>query len=109
MLIKPSVGRMYHAGSIFSEGVLGKIIDGSLLFDSGCFPQPGCKVNPIRCLSGKALVGSVLIIGVEISPQPSSEFSDRVVGVEVNMLGLDQSPKPFDKHVVHPSALVLTP
>ena len=52
-------------------------------------------------------MGSVLIKGVEISPQPSSELSDRVVGVEVNMLILDRSPKSFDKHVVHPSAFTI--
>ena len=52
-------------------------------------------------------MSSVLIKGVEISPQPSSEFSDRVVGVEVNMLVLDRSPKPFDKHVVHPPAFTI--
>jgi len=38
-------------------------------------------------------VGAVLIKAVEMSPQPSSEFSDRVVGVEVNMLVLDRSRK----------------
>jgi hypothetical protein len=52
-------------------------------------------------------VGSVLIKRVEISPQPSSELSDRVVGVEVNILILDRSPMPFDKHVVHPSAFTI--
>ena len=52
-------------------------------------------------------MGSVLIKGVEISPQPGSELSDRVVGVEVNMLVFDRSPKPFDKHVVHPSAFTI--
>ncbi len=44
---------------------------GSLLCDSGCYSQLGYKISLTLCLSGKALVGSVLIIGVEISSQPS--------------------------------------
>jgi hypothetical protein len=52
-------------------------------------------------------VGSVPIKGVETSPHPSSKLSDRVVGVDVNMLIHDRSPKPFDKHVAHPSAFTI--
>ncbi len=36
-------------------------------------------------------MGSVLIKGVEISPQPGSELSDRVVGVDNNSENLSGS------------------
>ena len=74
---------------------------------SGCFPQPVCEVNLIRCLSGKSLMGSVLVEETEVGLKSFSQFGNTVVGVQVDVLVLHRAPEPFDKDVVHPSPLAI--
>jgi hypothetical protein len=74
---------------------------------SGCFPQPVCEVDLIRCLSGKSLMGPVLVEETKVGLKPRSEVSNAVVGVQVDVLVLHRAPEPFDKDVVHPSSLAV--
>lgn len=75
---------------------------------SGCFPQPVlCEVNLIRRLSGKGLMGAVLVKEAEVGLKPLPEICDADVGVQVDMLTLHRAPKPLDKDVIHPSPLAV--
>jgi len=74
---------------------------------SGCFPQPVCEVNLIRCLPGKGLMGALLVEEAKVGLKPLPQISNAVVGVQVDMLVLDRAPEPFDKYVVHPSPLAI--
>jgi hypothetical protein len=74
---------------------------------SGCFPQPVGEVDLIRCLSGKSLMGALLVKEAKVGLKPLPQICDAVVGVQVDMLALHRAPESFDKNVVHPSPLAI--
>ena len=74
---------------------------------SGCFPHPVCKVDLIRCLSDKSLMGSVLVEKTEVGRKSRSEVRNAVVGVQIDMLVLHRAPEALDKDVVHLSSFAI--
>jgi hypothetical protein len=74
---------------------------------SGCFPQPVGEVDLIRCLSGKSLMGALLVKEAKVGLQSRSQIRNAVVGVQVDMLVLHRAPESFDKDVVHPSSFAI--
>ncbi len=64
-------------------------------------------VNLIRCLSIESGVRPGLVVMVHPCADIVSSLSTVFKGVEVNAFVFQTSPKPFDKHVIHPPAFSL--
>ena len=77
-----------------------------LFFGLGCqrFWQ-AVEVDLIGREPVQAGVRPLGVIKLQVFPDGSSGFADRLVGVEIDLLILDRLPHPLDEHVVAPAAL----